>query len=65
MLKSKNGYPALILSYQTTSYMLSDTFSDNVLVIYCFVDDFLKGINTKTDKQPQRRTVQIYRFTGN
>ena len=34
--------------------MLLDTFSDNVLIIYCFVGDFMQGTNTKTDKQPQR-----------
>lgn len=31
--------------------MVSDTFSENVLIIYYFVDHFMKGINTKTDKQ--------------
>ena len=45
--------------------MLLDTFSDNVLIIYCFVDDFMQGTNTKTDKQPQRQTVQIYGCSGN
>lgn len=39
--------------------MLSDTFSDNVLVIYCFVDDFLIGINTKTDKQRKFTDTQV------
>lgn len=39
--------------------MLTDTFSANVLVIYCFVDDFLLGINTKTDKQRKFTDAQV------
>ena len=39
--------------------MQTDTLSDKVLIIYCFVDDFLKGIQMKTDKQRKFTDSQV------
>jgi hypothetical protein len=39
--------------------MQTDTLSDKTLIIYCFVDDFLKGIQIKTDKQRKFTDSQV------
>jgi Transposase DDE domain len=39
--------------------MLPDTLSDKVLILYCFVDDFLKAIDHKNDKQRKFTDAQV------
>ncbi|TAG18646.1 MAG: IS982 family transposase [Cytophagia bacterium] len=39
--------------------MQTDTLSDKVLIIYCFVDDFLKKIAPKNDKQRKFTDAQV------
>jgi Transposase DDE domain len=56
---SKRGRFAIVLSYQIQTNMQTDTLSDKVLIIYCFVDDFLKAIGQKNDKQRKFTDAQV------
>jgi hypothetical protein len=45
--------------------MKTDTLSEKALVIYCFVDDFLKKIAPENDKQRKFTDAQSDRRSGN